>query len=508
MSDFAGGTGTEQDPYLVETAQHFNNVRGYINSYFKQISDIDLSVYENFTAIPTGFNGVYDGNFNIIGNITINATSTMQGLFRSTTAGAVIKNLVVKNINVASTSSVSIGAIAGRNEGLIKNCRVKEGLIIGENEIGGIIGINRASGTIERCQSDIFVNGGLNNGASRSGGITGRNEGLIKNCCSYGRVNSLSELNSKRIGGLVGQNAGGEIINSFSVGAVTLLHPSGASNFGGLVGVSTSGVTESSYWNTEASGQLTSAGGVGKTTQEMFEESTFEGWDFVNIWVTTGGYPQLRVFAEHELYPKIITSNIVPFTSYNLVQGQPFVQTVFAKTGFLPFKFTFLPVSNSTFIMLIRIRASDGILQTVSKNVICTGGVPQTIEFDAMSGFSQELNIQFTSITASTLLLTPSLFCEVELDETSFVLGNSERTTEIMTNNGNKNNGDCLKSLTTMVLKLIIPKEKYKDLYTLIQISRHIKIDIDQTEQILFVKKINDIVKYKDMVQVELEGVV
>ena len=205
---------------------------------------------------------------------------------------------------------------------------------------------------------------------------------------------------------------------------------------------------------------------------------------------------------------KIITSNIVPFTSYNLIQGQPFVKTVFAKTGFLPFKFTFLPVSNSTFMMLIRVRASDGILRTVSKNVVCTAGIFQTIEFDAISGFSQELNIQFISISASTYLIYPSLFCEVELGGNSFVVGDIEKSTEIITNNGNKHNGDCLKSMTTIVLKSIIPKEKYKDLYTLIQISRHIKIDIDQTEQVLFVRKINDIVKYKDMVQVEIEGVI
>ena len=41
-ADFAGGTGTEEDPYLVATAEHLDNVRNHLDAYFLQISDIDL----------------------------------------------------------------------------------------------------------------------------------------------------------------------------------------------------------------------------------------------------------------------------------------------------------------------------------------------------------------------------------------------------------------------------------------------------------------------------------
>jgi hypothetical protein len=52
-----------------------------------------------------------------------------------------------------------------------------------------------------------------------------------------------------------------------------------------LVGNNNSSVNNS-FWDTETSGQATSAGGTGKTTAEMQTESTFTdaGWDFTTVW--------------------------------------------------------------------------------------------------------------------------------------------------------------------------------------------------------------------------------
>lgn len=50
-----------------------------------------------------------------------------------------------------------------------------------------------------------------------------------------------------------------------------------------------------SYWDTQTSGQATSAGGTGKTTAQMKSQSTFTGWDFLHIWsiraAVNNGYP-------------------------------------------------------------------------------------------------------------------------------------------------------------------------------------------------------------------------
>lgn len=62
-------------------------------------------------------------------------------------------------------------------------------------------------------------------------------------------------------------------------------------NYKGLI----FGSVESSYWDTETSGQSESYGGEGKITAQMKQRATFDGWNFNNIWGIEGGisYPYL-----------------------------------------------------------------------------------------------------------------------------------------------------------------------------------------------------------------------
>ena len=38
------------------------------------------------------------------------------------------------------------------------------------------------------------------------------------------------------------------------------------------------------YWDKENGASSSSCGGIGKTTAEMSQQSTFDGWDFDKIW--------------------------------------------------------------------------------------------------------------------------------------------------------------------------------------------------------------------------------
>jgi hypothetical protein len=42
--DFAGGSGTESDPYLVATAIQLDNVRNHLDAHSRQTADINLDV--------------------------------------------------------------------------------------------------------------------------------------------------------------------------------------------------------------------------------------------------------------------------------------------------------------------------------------------------------------------------------------------------------------------------------------------------------------------------------
>lgn len=134
-------------------------------------------------------------------------------------------------------------------------------------QVGGLVGANA---------SQNIVNGSYTTGKVKGdfdvGGLVGNNYGgIITNSYSSSTVEG-----SHVVGGLVGVNSG-TIENSYASGVVT-----GTSNVGGLIG-DDGGIVTNSYWNTETSGQLTSAGGVGKTTAELRQITTFTGWDIADV---------------------------------------------------------------------------------------------------------------------------------------------------------------------------------------------------------------------------------
>ena len=95
-----------------------------------------------------------------------------------------------------------------------------------------------------------------------------------------------------------------DITASYSTGAVV-----GEEDVGGLVGsnlgTSYKGSITMSYWDTQASGQTTSVGGIGKTTAEMQTARTFldAGWDFVGE--TANGIEDTWWILEGQAYPRL-----------------------------------------------------------------------------------------------------------------------------------------------------------------------------------------------------------
>ncbi len=236
----------------------------------------------------------------------------------SVSGGSLVGGLVGYNPGTItgcySTGSVSgdsrVGGLVGRNGGLITDCYVT-GSVKGENDVGGLVGSNW-EGTITNCYSTCSVSGdryvgglvgwnyfgtitssystGSVSGVEDVGGLVGRNgtswgEGAITNCYSTASVSGQDY-----VGGLVGFNEEGTITNCYSTGSV-----SGQSQVGGLVGRHLYGEVTASFWDIETSRRTTSAGGIGRTTAQMMQQSTFTDWDFENVWdICEGsGYPRL-----------------------------------------------------------------------------------------------------------------------------------------------------------------------------------------------------------------------
>jgi hypothetical protein len=340
-SQFPWGTGTEEDPYHITTAEELNSVRDFMSSYFTLDCDIDLSDYlsignpgyndgafwEPIGTTENSFKGTIYGNMQKIKNLKINRPdSTNVGLF-GYTEGTTIKDLKVEidsagkvigkyqvgslighslNSSILNCSAVSSIEGEGNLGGLIGYCdscfvskSSAESNIKGLSGVGGMIG-NAYRSEVLMCHSDGVVEGkyectggliGVCTGTLKmsfststviggelySGGLTGGNWPCDLTYC-YSAGNVSG---SSEVGGLTGTGNGGTILNCYSTGTVI-----GSTDVGGLIGTNYGSVT-SSYWDTETSGQAASAGGEGKTTAEMQSIATYTGWDFAltPIWV-------------------------------------------------------------------------------------------------------------------------------------------------------------------------------------------------------------------------------
>lgn len=110
--------------------------------------------------------------------------------------------------------------------------------------------------------------------------------GRFIDCCSLADVTVSGQYS----GGFIGDADFVELTHCYSAGGVV-----GGSSVGGLVGAQSASTADSCYWDTETSGQATSALGTGKITSEMQTQSTFTGWDFSTVWnIASGTYPFLR----------------------------------------------------------------------------------------------------------------------------------------------------------------------------------------------------------------------
>lgn len=322
QAQYAGGSGAADDPYQIRTAEQMNAIGANPNDWdkhFKLMADIDLSAFTGTSFNIIGyyrewddnkpFTGVFDGNGKRISNFSYtSADRNYVGLFGYVNGwNAEIKDLRLIDANIDAGTGDYVGSAVGQLEnGTITRCYVAGGSVSGGVSVGGLVGAhgNLEVGnlnppfTISTCCSTSSVQGEYS-----VGGLVGSNDRTVSNCYATGSVSGKG-----RVGGLVGGN-GGTVTRCYSTGAVD-----GSDSVGGLVGSPYDpaicsdigfcyGVAIECFWDTHTSGQATSAGGAGKTTAEMKQQSTFAGWDFVEVWdiAEEQTYPFLRFSAAGDL---------------------------------------------------------------------------------------------------------------------------------------------------------------------------------------------------------------
>jgi hypothetical protein len=296
--------------------------------------------WEPIGTSTDGFTGSLNGQGYEIRGLFINRPDQDDvGLFARISWTHPIENVGdVKNVGVVSASVIGhsrVGALVGDNRGIVNNSYSTGGVTDGYTYIGGLVGYSDG-GVVSSSHSAGNVSGFRYVGGL-VGGITGtRNvrEGTVMNCYSTSSVTSYTRtaglvasivadgnvigsyfagsVNGTRwVAGLVAENCGGTVSDSYSVGNVTGRDYSGyvggavgvnvwggtinncyssspvngKTPVGGLVGDNSEGAVKDCLWDMQTSGQSASDGGAGKTTTEMKSVATFmgAGWDIVAV---------------------------------------------------------------------------------------------------------------------------------------------------------------------------------------------------------------------------------
>ena len=232
---------------------------------YELAADIDLSGdWRPIGGAAAAFNAIFDGNDRTIGNLRISGHYFNAGLF-GVTNNAIVRNLIIEatkietktgnagvlignatstkiesvhirevksvkgvGVNISFTpQSTGVGGLIGRSDGevIIRDSSVMANHIngtassVGNNNIGGLIGISLGEATI--IASSVNVMNGIS-GEKNTGGLVGGSRDLVIIASSVraGRIGSLNvdvldADTSFYIGGIAGHVQSGYVIGSY-----------------------------------------------------------------------------------------------------------------------------------------------------------------------------------------------------------------------------------------------------------------------------------------------------
>ena len=171
------------------------------------VADIDLSSKEwtpigNYTTLNSVYSGTFDGNGHSIKGLSVNTSSSYIGLF-GYTEGATILDVTLSGASVkaASYAGLLVGAASGTT---IKNITIDAtSTLQGTTCVGGVTGYLYTASTIENCHNEATITCT----SQKVGGIAGYVNGSnikIDLCVNKGTIIAKKYTNSGGIAGCLG----------------------------------------------------------------------------------------------------------------------------------------------------------------------------------------------------------------------------------------------------------------------------------------------------------------
>jgi len=342
-ASFAGGSGTQYDPYQVSDAAELYAVRYYPDKHYIQTADIDLSEFSSGKGWePIGetdgdgyadsayFSGSFNGNGYTISNLYVNRPEKGRtGLFGYVNfpfaSGNSISNVNLQNVFILG--SISAGGLVGEIvNGTISNCTVNNVEIRGTENIGGLIGKSFASSITHNIISEIMI--GMVQSSQKGFRVGGLAGSLENATVSYSKTEGFAIIGWRDIGGLVGSQDGGVIEKSLSL----VSHVEGKPNYsansssgeittvGGLIGSTTNGLVQECYSESDVTGYVLVGGLIGYSSgRSLIIRNCFTTGD-VNSIGTKGGL--VGFLSDGTLSQSYAQNTVTPNTYGGLVGGR------------------------------------------------------------------------------------------------------------------------------------------------------------------------------------------
>ncbi|MHC4675528.1 MAG: GLUG motif-containing protein, partial [Planctomycetota bacterium] len=294
-----------------------------------------------------GFTGVFDGDGRVISNFTYESPGmNCVALFRGVEGGQ-LRNLGLINPSVQAQDLTGALVAVICQEARVSKCWVEGGSVTGSDSVGGLAAYTEWDVEITDSYTSVAVYGG-----AEVGGLVGFNnyDGYITRCYATGNVNGY-----ENVGGFVGMSREGVIEQCYATGDVTAIYRdvggfagciadymevnncyargdvTGYDYVGNFLGGNTSYtsdvircyatgyingrggswvhgmagryypdcyILEYNFFDTQTSGTTDGCAAFGKTTAQMYQESTYTAgeWDFETpMWTINEGadYPRL-----------------------------------------------------------------------------------------------------------------------------------------------------------------------------------------------------------------------
>lgn len=271
-SPWTNGSGTYDDPYLIETAANLAYLAEKVNegyqaqgmnvfayTYFLMTDDFDLN---NINWTPIGnanlnmegycFAGIFDGWYHNIDHLKINSNADACGLFAglggtvappgSGGSGGSIMHLSITNGNIVSTG-MGVGGIVGAigGDSQVYQCSFSGTIVVNNNGeycgAGGIVGAATENGSVRECSFHGSINASNSSflGAAGAGGIVGvaLDQASISGCYNTGIITGNAMMMSVAAGilGATINDAHASVDDSYNVGTLN------ANTKGGIFGM-------------------------------------------------------------------------------------------------------------------------------------------------------------------------------------------------------------------------------------------------------------------------------